>query len=345
MPAHSHDIAAYAHSHAFGDASIGRRERALAWVTVVTFVTMAVELLAGWWSGSLALTADGWHMGTHALALGGAALAYRFSARANARTVSGAPADFAFGGWKIELLAAYSSGLLLLAVAFWLVVDSIGALHTPRVVAYDQAIVVAVIGLGVNLLSAWLLMRGERGSGGDEHAGSHEHSRADSQRREHHQGHHHGHHHPHGQHHRDDHNFSAAYLHVVADAFTSVLAIVALSGGLLLGWRWLDPAVALLGAAVIGQWAFSVLRRSARGLVDATQDATLAGQVRELIEVDGDAKVEDLHLWQVGGQCWAAVVTVVADRPLSANAYHARLDSLAALRHTTIEVHRCPGGH
>ena len=161
---HSHDLSAFAHRHAFGDAGARQRERALAAVTAITLLTMVAELVAGYWSGSLALTADGWHMGTHALALGGAVLAYRLSARASGH------AAYAFGGWKIEVLSAYSSGLLLMAVALWLVFDSIAALRAPHAIAYGEAMAVAVIGLAVNVASAWLLARGaRRGHGEHEH--------------------------------------------------------------------------------------------------------------------------------------------------------------------------------
>jgi cation diffusion facilitator family transporter len=319
MGVHSHDLSAFRHSHVFADGGMQRRQNALALVTLLTLATMAAELIAGWWTGSLALTADGWHMGTHALALGGAVLAYRLSARAVGR------AGYAFGGWKIEVLTAYTSALVLLGVAGWLVFEGIGALLAPRTVAYADALVVAVIGLIVNLASAWLLSRGNA------HAPAHH-------------DHDHGHGHAPHSHHHQDHNFSAAYLHVLADAFTSVLAIVALAGGAWFGLGWLDPAVALLGAAVIGKWALGLLRSTAGALVDATEDPVLARRVRELIEADGDAKVADLHVWQVGTQAWCAVVSVVADRPLAALEYRARLDAIASLRHVTVEVHRCHGG-
>jgi len=313
MTTHRHDLSSFAHAHSFGDEGAQQRERALVWVTVITLLTMVIELGAGWWSRSLALTADGWHMGTHALALGGAVMAYRWSARANKQ------AGFAFGGWKIEVLTAYTSGLLLMGAALWLIVDSISALLAPRTVAYGEAMAVAVIGFVVNLVCAWLLARGDRG---DAHAHAHAHG--------------HAHHH--------DHNFRAAYLHVVADAFTSVLAIVALAGGLWFGWRWLDPGVALLGAIVIGRWSVIVLRTSGRALVDATEDPALAARIRELIESDGDAKLADLHVWQVGASAWCAVVSIVADRPLPAADYRERLRPLLELRHLTLEVHRCQGG-
>ena len=314
MAAHHHDLAAFAHRHAFSDLGTRERKGALARVTVITLVTMVAELAAGYWSGSLALTADGWHIGTHALALGGAVLAYRLSASAADK------AHYAFGGWKIEVLTAYTSGLALAAVAIWLFVDSVQTLLAPHPIAYGQAMLVAVIGLAVNLASAWLLSRGSRAA---QHAAH---------------GHGHG-HHPH-----HDHNFRAAYVHVLADALTSVLAIGALAGGMAYGWRWLDPVVALVGAAVIAQWSFGVLRSSARALVDATSDERLAAAIRASIESDGDAKLADLHVWQVGARAWVAVVSVVADRPQDAMVYRRRLEAIDMLAHVTVEVHRCTAG-
>jgi cation diffusion facilitator family transporter len=327
MAVHRHDLSAFAHTHSFSDGGTRQREHALVWVTAITLLTMVGELLVGWWSGSLALTADGWHMGTHALAFGGAVLAYRLSARASTRT------GFAFGGWKIEVLSAYTSGLLLLVVALWLVVDSAITLFIPRSIAYAEAMIVAAGGLVVNVLCAWLMTRGERARNEPSHEAAHAH--AHTHEHGHGQGAHAGHH---------DHNFQAAYLHIVADAFTSVLAIVALGGGLWFGWRWLDPAVALVGAVVIGRWAITVLRSSSRALVDATEDPALAQRIRSLIEADGDAKLADLHVWQVGASSWSAIVSIVADRPLSATDYRARLASLHELRHLTLEVHHCKGG-
>jgi cation diffusion facilitator family transporter len=291
-------------------------------------------------------------MGTHALALGGAVLAYRLSLRAAGR------AGYAFGGWKIEVLAAYTSALFLLAVAAWLVAESVLVLRAPRTVAYAEAALVAAIGLAVNLASAWLLARGTRahvaagtpapGSDarhvhphGEPHA-AHAHTAHWHDPQAHHHDHHDHHDHHHHPHHHD-HNFGAAYLHVLADALTSVLALVALAGGAWFGWRWLDPAMAIVGALVIGQWAIGSLRGSARALVDATEDPQLARRIREQVESDGDAHVSDLHAWQVGTRAWCAVVSVVADRPLPALDYRARLDAIEELRHVTIEVHRCPG--
>lgn len=315
---HQHDLAPFRHSHHFSDDAAPQRERALWWVTWITLATMALELVAGYWSGSLALVADGWHMGTHALALGGAALAAAAARRAHRSS------KFTFGGWKIEVLSAYTSGLLLLAVGVWIGIDAIRAFNAVRSVAYGEAMVVATIGLAVNLVCAGVLAR----AGGHGHAHSHGHDQAP--------GHddHHGH-----QHH--DHNFAAAYLHVLADAFTSVLAIAALAGGLWWGLVWLDPAVALIGSVVIGRWAIGVLRDSARALVDASTPPSLAAQVRALIEGDGDAKLCDLHVWQVGPDAYAAALSIVADRPQPCAHYSARLKAVRRLRHVTIEVHRC----
>ncbi len=321
---HQHELGPFRHAHDFRPAASRQRERALLQVTLLTLVTMVVELAAGWWSGSLALSADGWHMGTHALALGGAALAYRWSREADRR----ADARYAFGGWKIEVLAGYTSALALGGAALWLVFEAVATLRAPRPIAFGEAIGVALLGLAVNLASAWLLSR----QGGD------------SQRPQaslgH--GHAHGHAHPHGHAHAHDHNFSAAYAHVLADALTSVLAIGALAGGLWFGWVWLDPLVALVGAAVIGVWAAGLLRNTARALVDATGDPELLARVREIVESDGDAKVADLHLWQVGSASWSVVLTLVADRPLPAAAYRARIEAIERVGHVTVEVHRCP---
>ena len=384
MSSHQHDLGPFRHSHAFGDAGEAARSQALLAVTGITLVTMVAELVAGWWTGSLALTADGWHMGTHAAALGGAVLAMRWSRRARDHD------GFAFGGWKIEVLTAYTSALLLAAVAVALVVESISRLVHPGPIAYGEAMVVAVLGLVVNLVSVWLLARsghdhhGHQNHGhenpghghahpGQDHAGpghpgrhdhhAQAHAKAQAQPQAHdhthdHAGHGHGpepaHRAPakpagHGlpkpanAHAHADHNFRAAYIHVLADAFTSVLAIAALAGGLWLGWRWLDPVVALVGAAVIGQWAWGLLRSTSRALVDATAEAPLRQAVAAAIESDGDAKLADLHVWQVGPQAWTAVLSVVADHPASPAVYRSRLAALASLRHVTVEVHRCTG--
>ena len=328
MPAdsHQHDLSPFTHDHQFGGAGADARATALWQVTALTLAAMLLELTVGYWSGSLALTADGWHMGTHALALGGAALAMRLARRAAQSS------RFAFGGWKIEMLAAYSSALLLLAVSLSLVLQAVEHLRSPRPIAYEEAIGVALLGLLVNLLSAWLLAGPARPSSPAAHAtlAPHDHAAADDH------GHSHGHAHDHG-----DHNFRAAWLHVMADLFTSVLALLALAGGLWLGWRWLDPAVAVVGAVVIAHWAWSVLGVAARALVDASGDEQLSQQIRQRLEADGDTRVADLHVWQVGPQAFSAALSVVADAPQPTTAYHQRLHGLPTLRHVTLEIHRC----
>ena len=369
---HHHDLRPFRHSHAFGDAGEAARSQALLAVTLVTLVTMLAELVAGWWTGSLALTADGWHMGTHAAALGGAVLAMRWSRRARDHE------GFAFGGWKIEVLAAYTSALLLLAVAATLAFEAVQALRTPRAINFADAMLIAVLGLLVNLGCAWLLAR----AGHEHHHGmaGHGHSHADDHGHDAAQpaqaaaavghktthktgpqaGHAHDHGHGHDRAHHDhdqpaaaakpraaahhDHNFRAAYVHVLADAATSVAAILALAGGLWLGWGWLDPLMALVGAAVIAHWSLGLLRGTALALVDATAEPALRQAVTAAIESDGDAKLADLHVWQVGPQAWSATLSVVADQPLAAADYHARLKPLKQVRHATIEVHRCSGG-
>lgn len=318
---HTHDLESFKHSHHFGDAAAPQRERALWWVTWITLATMAFELAVGYWSGSLALVADGWHMGTHALALGGAALAANVSRRVRHS------ARFTFGGWKIEVLSAYTSGLLLLAVGVWIGIDAVAALQAPRTVAYREAMVVAVIGLAVNLVCAVILARagGHAHTHGRQHGHAHDHPAQQV--------------HAHAPH---DHNFAAAYVHVLTDALTSLLAIAALAGGLWWGLGWLDPAVAIVGAVVIARWAYSVLRDSARALVDASAPPRISAQIRALIEGDGDAKLADLHVWQVGPGAYAAALCIVADAPHAAERYNARLTAVSALKHATIEVNRCP---
>lgn len=344
---HHHDLSTHQHNHAFTAQGGEHRQRALGLVALLTLVTMGIELVAGYGSGSLALTADGWHMGSHAGALGGAWLAARLARGAHDK------AHYAFGGWKIEVLAAYTSGLMLLAVAVWIAVDAALRLLDPRPVDYAMAATVAVIGLVVNLASAWMLMRGDgRGPASPDghshgparvddpgHGHAHGQARGDAHSHAHGQAHGHAHGHEQGSH---DHNYQAALMHVLADALTSVLAIVALAGGAWFGWRWLDPAVAAVGALVIGRWSFGVLGASARALVDATADPRLAHVIRDAIEADGDARVADLHVWQVGSAAWCGAISVVAGAPQGASVYRARLDGIAELRHVTVEVHRCP---
>ncbi|HEY2926973.1 CDF family Co(II)/Ni(II) efflux transporter DmeF [Piscinibacter sp.] len=333
MTPHSHDLTPWQHSHVFdaGNRSGEARTRA---VLALTLVTMAVEIGAGWWSGSMALLADGWHMGTHALALAVAAAAYAL-ARRHARD-----ARFSFGTWKIEVLGSFASALVLALVAVGIVFESAVRLWRAEPIAIEIALVVAVVGLVVNLLSAWMLHGGE-GHGAHETAGPPQGRIPEGAARRYSNEHEHEHAHDHPTH-RHDLNLRAAYMHVLADALTSVLAIAALSGALWLGWWWLDPLVGVLGAVVIGVWAIGLMRESAAVLLDREMDHPLTRRIREALEADGDAKVADLHVWRVGRNQFAAIVCIVADAPLAPSVYRERLTQHHELVHLSVEVNRCP---
>lgn len=339
--AHRHDTSPWQHPHDWSAdrSTSARRTHA---VIAITLLTMAAEIGAGWWWQSMALLADGWHMGTHAVAIGVAALAY-----ALARRWAG-DQRFSLGPWKIEVLGAYTSALLLGVVALAIAVESGLRLASPRPVDYDPSLWVAGVGLVVNLVCAWLLHSpgGAATQEGTQNAHAH-HDPHD------HHGDHHRHHH--GQAHdaprggassggasSGDLNLQAAYLHVLSDAATSVLAIGALLAGKFAGLTWLDPVMGLVGAALIAWWSRGLLARTAKILLDREMDHPLAEQVRLRLEADGDARVADLHLWRVGDESFAAHATVVADNPLTADAYRARMADLSALAHVSIEVNRCP---
>ena len=326
-----HDLSAWRHDHTYdpGNRSAERRT----WgVVAITAVTMVVEIVAGFITGSMALLADGWHMSTHVVALSIAGAAY-FLARRWSRDER-----FAFGTWKIEVLGAFSSALLLGVVAVAMVVESGVRLVTPEAISFGPALVVAVIGLVVNLASALVLGH----PGGDHaHGGGHDHGH------DHHHGHDHDHEHDHDQDHEkhhDDLNLRSAYVHVLADAFTSVLAIAALAAGLWLGWSWMDPLMGIVGAGVILWWSKGLIVDSARVLLDREMDNPVVQQMRKAIEVDGDAEIADLHVWRVGRASHAAVLTVVAQNPLAPDAYRARLAGISSLTHVSVEVNRCPHG-
>ena len=303
------DIETLAHDHVFlGDAH-DENERRTRLVVLLTAVMMIGEIVAGTWTGSMALLADGFHMATHAGALGVAALAYGY-ARRHARN----PA-YSFGTGKVGDLAGFASALVLGIVALGIGVESVLRLFQPIHVAFGEAAVVAVLGLAVNIASALLL------SGGHHHHG-HEHHGHD----------HHGHHHAHA----GDNNLRSAYLHVLADALTSVLAIAALLAGRYLGLDWMDPAMGIVGALVIARWSWSLMRDTAAVLLDRT-DNHVAQEVRELIEAPGDARIADLHVWRVGPQAHAAIVSVVAGQDLSGETIRARLAPVHELAHLTVE--------
>jgi cation diffusion facilitator family transporter len=322
------------HEHVFLGTGHEENERRTWIVIALTAAMMVGEIVAGTLFGSMALVADGWHMSTHAAALAIAAFAYRF-ARQHARDPR-----FTFGTGKLGDLAAFASALVLALVALLIGVESALRLFRPVPIVFGQAIAVAVLGLAVNLASAWLL----GGSHGHDH-GHHDHHR-DDHGHPHHGHHAHGHGHDHGHHQaalKSDHNLRAAYLHVLADAFTSVLAIAALLGGSLVGWVWLDPLMGIVGALVIAHWSLGLLRASGAVLLDAVPDRGLAAKIGERITANG-AEVADLHLWQVGpGHC-CAIVSVVTAEPKPPAAYKALLAGLPGLSHVTIEVNPAAAG-
>lgn len=300
----------HSHDHQFLGASHDENARRTLWVVALTFVMMIGEIAAGYITGSMALLADGFHMATHAGALGIAAAAYGF-ARRNANNKR-----YSFGTGKVGDLAGFASAMVLGLVSLGIAGESILRLFQPTTVAFGEATVIAVVGLAVNLVSAFVLM----GHHGHDH------------------GHHHDHAHEHGRHHHHDNNLRSAYVHVLADALTSVLAIAALLAGRYLGWVWLDPAMGIVGAIVIAKWAFNLMRDSSAVLLDAT-DEPVAAEIRELLETSGDVRISDLHVWQVGPQARAAIVSVVASAGVTAEAVRARLAPVHELSHLTIELH------
>jgi cation diffusion facilitator family transporter len=281
-----------------------RNERRTWFVVAITAIMMVGEIAAGSYFGSMALLADGWHMATHAAALGIAAAAYLF-ARRQARN-----SRFAFGTGKFGDLAAFSSAIILAMIAVQVAYESVVRLVHPVPIAYGEAILVATLGLGVNLVSAWLLR--------DTH----------------------GHGESHGHHHHDN-NLRAAYVHVLADAATSILAIVALVTAMLAQWVWADPAVGIVGSLVIASWAYGLIRDSGAVLLDVSADKNIETVIRDRLETKGD-RVTDLHLWQVGPGHRAAVISIVSDNPLPPATYKRRLQGLRGLSHVTVEVEMCP---
>ena len=306
-----------------------QRMRRTAWVIALTFVTMVFEIAFGYLTGSMALTADGWHMGSHVAALGVAVFAYYYAERhaANPR--------FTFGTGKVSALGGYTSALLLALVALALVWESVARLLSPQKIAYDEALLVAVIGLVVNLASAVIL------GGGHDHDHDHDHGHEPEAA--------HGHDDPHGMTEPEgrgqeavDPNYRGAFLHVLADAFTSVLAIAALAAGKWGGWAWFDPLIGLVGAAVILYWSAGLARTAMRSLLDAEDFGALEHEIVERLQRDGLTRVTDLHVWRLGPQTYACIVTLDSPQPESARQYKERLKDLSALSHLTIEVNRAP---
>jgi cation diffusion facilitator family transporter len=308
---HTHSVEPWSHAHVFLGAKHERHERRIWFVVALTAVMMVAEIVGGTIFGSMAVVADGWHMSTHAGALAIAALAYRF-ARQHARDPR-----FTFGTGKVGELAAFTSALILAMIALAIGYEALLRLQAPVPIDFEPATWLAVVGLGVNLASAWLLF--------DE---DHQHAPAHDDHEHHH--------------HAQDSNLRAAYVHVLADAMTSVLAIVALLAGRFYGWVWMDPAMALVGVCVILSWSVGLTRTAGTVLLDMVPDRRLAGVIRKRLETDGD-RVSDLHLWRLGPGHAGVIVSVVSDRPQSPAVYKARLEDIAGLSHITVEVHHCAG--
>ncbi len=323
-----HSLADHGHAHHYLPANHQRNEKRTLLVVALTIVMMVGEIAVGWLTGSMALLADGFHMATHAGALGIAAAAYAY-----ARTHSTDP-RFTFGTGKVGELAGFTSAIILGIVAIGIAYESAERLLNPTTVRFGDATLVAILGLIVNLVSAWLLRDGGHGHH-QGHSQAHDHGHGHA--------HDHGHGHGHGHHHADS-NMRSAYIHVLADALTSVMAILALLAGRYLGWVWLDPIVGIVGALIIAQWSWTLMRDTARILVDASETDRL-GEVTRAVEAPGDAEVTDLHIWQVGPGAHAAIVALVAAEPLAPAAYRERLSSLSWISHATIEVSRCSAPH
>lgn len=303
-----------AHDHQFLGSAHDQNARRTLWVVILTLVMMVAEIAAGYITGSMALLADGFHMATHAGALGIAAAAYAYARR---HASSG---RYSFGTGKVGDLGGFASALILGVVAISVGIESAIRLFQPGEVQFDTAILIAVVGLIVNIVSALLLGHGH--SHGHDHDHDHPHD------------HGHGHHHPD---HGTDNNLRSAYLHVIADALTSVLAIAALLAGRYLGWVWLDPAMGIVGALVIARWSCSLMKVTAGVLLDQT-DEHVADEIRELVEKPGDARITDLHVWRVGPQAHAAIVSVVSAGSVDLASIRQRLLPVHEVRHLTIEV-------
>ncbi len=303
---HSHNLHLWQHTHTFGQGRRRPGERRTIFVIALTGSVMAVEIAAGLVFGSMALLADGLHMASHAVALSVNAFAYVYARRhADDRRYS-------FGTGKINTLGGFSGAVLLAVFAFLMTWKSLGRLANPVEIIFNQAILVAVLGLLVNGLSIFIL-------------GAHESSDHADDAPEHHH----------------DHNLRSAYLHVMADALTSVLAIVALLAAKYLGLMWMDPAMGIVGAVLVARWSYGLLRSTSHVLLDRQGPDTISRIIRESTETDQDSKVADLHLWSIGPGIYALEMTVVACNPATPDEYRGRIPDDLGLAHISLEIHRC----
>jgi cation diffusion facilitator family transporter len=309
---HINDVDNRKHEHQFHLEGQKGSERRTYYVIGLTLTMMVVEIAAGKLFGSMALLADGWHMGTHAAALGITAFAYAY-ARRNAENPK-----YTFGTGKVGVLGGYTSAVVLGVIALMMLWESSRRLLSPVSIRFNKAILVACLGLVVNLLSAYLLIGPRHGHGG-------------------------GREHGHGNNHHQDHNIRAAYLHVIADALTSVLAIIALTTGRFFGWVWMDPIMGIVGALIISRWSYGLLRDSSKVLLDGEARAGITASIQETLESEGDNRVSDLHVWRVGAHDFAAIITLLTHDPRPPDHYKSLLSSYPELSHVTVEVHGYPG--
>ena len=293
---HIHILENWQHSHNFL-VEPGKAERNTKIVMILTVVTMVIEIIAGWLSGSMALLADGWHMATHVAAFGITLFAYQY-ARKNVNNP-----QYTFGTGKVGVLGGFTSAVILAMVALIMVIESLMRLFRPDVIHFNEAIAVAIIGLGVNLISALVL------------EDDHDH----------------------------DHNIQAAYIHVLADALTSILAIIALCGGKFFGWIWLDAVMGIVGAMVIAKWAYNLLQDTSAVLLDGAVDKEIRSSVLSVIESDADNRVADLHLWHLSQNHLAAMISLVTHYPQEPEYYRHLLQKIPSIAHVIVEVNPCNG--
>lgn len=318
---HQYTLDRFTHPHDF-ELHERTSERRVLLVVGLTLVTMVVEIIAGMAFGSMALLADGWHMGTHAVALGITAMAYYFARKhANDRR-------FTFGTGKIGVLGGFTSAVVLAVVALLIAVESVQRLLDPQPIRFNEALGVAAVGLIVNLVSALLLHNPRAGAVIAGRPPSHDHA------------------HPHGHDHsrgsgQPDHNLRSAYFHVMADALTSLLAIFALTAGKIWDWVWLDAMIGIVGAVIIAHWARGLMRATGKILLDRDIDKQMVDRIYALIEADADNRIADLHIWRIGASQVAAIISLVTHFPRPPDHYKGLLASIEGLAHITVEVIHC----
>ncbi len=309
------DLTPWTHTHVFdqGNQAAERGTRAVLWITAIM---MVIEIVAGWRFNSMALLADGWHMSSHVLAIGLTSYAYMA-----ARHYANDP-RFAFGTWKIEVLAGFTSAIFLLGIAGMMVFSSVERIFSPQPIRYQEAIIVAIVGLLVNIVSAVILGKAHH----------------------HHDDHATGHHTEHAHHH--DLNLKSAYVHVITDAATSVLAIIALLGGLMYGWSWLDPVMGIVGAILVAFWANNLITETSKVLLDREMDHPIVDEIRAALETGpevGNTHITDLHVWRVGKQTYSCALSVLTqDDTLTPQRVHDILKQHTEIGHMTVEIHRFP---